>query len=221
MPFMVYYAYQQEVYTMMKKILSLLLTLLMLLSAAAAEYTFDVAELERTPDCYVYVDEGTPNTVVRPLNQPFIGELNDIDGMLIAYLDYVNLVNEEAVLLRLTVSTALPEMLAAGTMTVTVDKTDYVFTVTSAVDEYDRTYYEDYVVCFGETGLKMLKAIAQRKEDTPLAITLSGDTVVTGNVIIPGETAAELYDRFIDLGGKKQPLKAFDEQWPVKVVQRK
>lgn len=206
---------------MMKQVSALLLTLLMLLSAAAAEYTFDLAELERTPDCYVYVDEGTPNTVVRPENQPFIGEVDEVDGMLIAYLDFVNLVNEEAVLLRLTVSTALPEMLAAGTMTITVDKTDYAFTVDATVDEYDRTYYEDYVVCFGETGLKMIKAIAQRKNDTPLTITLSSDTVLTGRVVIPGEDAAKLYDRFIDLGGKKQPLKAFDELWPVKVIKQK
>lgn len=205
----------------MKKILALLLMLSMLLSGASAELVFDLAELQRTPECAVYVDEGTPNTVVRPMNQPFIGEMIGIDGMLIAYLDFVHLPNEDAVLLRLTVSTALQEMFAAGTLTVTVDKTDYVFTTHPTVDEYDRTYYEDYSICMGETGLKMIKAIAQRKTDEPLTITLAGETTLTGRVVIPGEDAAALYDRFIDLGGKKQPLKAFDELWPVKTIQRR
>ena len=203
----------------MNKLLILLLTLLLMVGAASAE-AFDRAELERTPECYVFVEEDTPNVVVRPQNQPFLGEADGADGMMIAYLDYVYLVNEEAVLLRLTISTELPEMLGATEMTVSVDQTDYIFTVSSSVSEYDSIYYEDYAVCLGETGLKMLKAIAQRKKDTPLTITLTSDTSLTGRIVIPGDAASEMYNRFIDLGGRNQPLKSFDAQWPVRLVKR-
>jgi hypothetical protein len=44
-----------------------------------------------------------------------------------------------------------------------------------------------------------------------------GETVFAGEVIIPGQEAAQLYDRFIDLGGKKQELKRLDATWPCTV----
>ena len=200
----------------MKQFAALFLSVLMMTSAALADFAFDIAELERTPDCMVYPEEGTADTVVRPMNQPFIGEI-DGEGELIAYLDYLERADEETVVLRLVVSTALEEMLSAYKMTITVDKKSYAFDVSAVTSEYDRTYYEDYVVCFGAEGMKFVKAIAQTKKDDPLEISLESDRVITGRVIIPGDTAAYLYDRFIDLGGRKQNLDYFDELWPMEV----
>ena len=44
-----------------------------------------------------------------------------------------------------------------------------------------------------------------------------GEAVFSGTVIIPGEDAAWLYDRFIDLGGKRQNLGRFELRWPCAV----
>ena len=201
----------------MKQFAALFLTVLMMTSVALADFTFDIAELERTPDCMVYPEEGSADIIVRPTNQPFIGEVDVESGELIAYLDFIEKVDEEAVLLRLVVSTALDEMLSAYTMTITVGAKDYIFAVNPVTSEYDRTYYEDYIVCFGTEGLKFVKAIAQTKKDNPLEIAFDGASTLTGRVIIPGDTAAYMYDRFVDLGGKKQNLDYFDELWPVEV----
>lgn len=201
----------------MKQFLALFLTVLMMTSAAVADFTFDIAELERTPDCMVYPEENSADIIVRPTNQPFIGELDVEYGELIAYLDFIEKVDEEVVLLRLVISTALDEMFSADTLTIAVGKKSYSFDVYPVTSEYDRTYYEDYVVCFGKEGLKFVKAIAQTKKDDPLEITLEGADSITGRVIIPGDTAAYMYDRFVDLGGKKQELEYFDEIWTMEV----
>jgi len=201
----------------MKQIMSLFLIVLMMTSAALADFTFDIAELERTPDCIVYPEEGSADIIVRPTNQPFIGEMDAEFGELIAYLDFIEKVDEEAVLLRLVVSTALDEMLSADTMTITVGKKNFIFDVYPVTSEYDRTYYEDYAVCLGKEGIQFVKAVAQTKKDDPLEITLEGERTLTGRVIIPGADAAYMYDRFIDLGGKKQNLDYFDDLWPVEV----
>ena len=42
-----------------------------------------------------------------------------------------------------------------------------------------------------------------------------GNAVFSGLVIIPGEEAAQIYDRYIDMGGKTQNVKALEALWPV------
>ena len=78
---------------------------------------------------------------------------------------------------------------------------------------------EDHTTYLTDASLPLLKAIAQQKTDAPIPVELLslGEVVFSGLVVIPGEEAADLYDRFIDLGGKKQELKKLDEVWPCKV----
>lgn len=199
----------------MKKQLTALMAALLMLLQGTALAEFDLTELLSTPDTYTFVDEVTQDLVVRATNQPFIGASEG--GELIAYLDYVQLVQDGQVLLRLTVSTAMDSRFAAETLSVQVDRKAYEFAVFPAMTEYDRTYYADYTVCFTLKSLPMLKAIAQRKADDPLTVTLTDPDgiTVTGQVVIPGQTAADMYDRFIDLGGKKQELAAYEDLWPV------
>jgi len=199
----------------MKKMLVLLLCLMM--TAACAESAFDTAELQRTENMTVYTPFGSVDTVVRPMNQPYIGQVDaPWDGGLIAYVDYITLVDADATLLRLVVSIEAFDPISADQMRLTVGKKTYTFDVDYVQAEYDGLYMEDYEVCLTDASLPLMKAIAQQKTDAPISVEFLslGEKVFEGMVIIPGQEAAALYDRYIDLGGKKQELKRLDATWP-------
>ena len=199
----------------MKKFLALLLCLLM--STAVADSAFDVNELRRTENMNIFTPYGSVDTVVRPLNQPYIGQVDaPYDGGLIAYADYITLVDADVTLLRLVVSIEAFEPITADQMRLTVGKKTYTFDVTYEQAEYDGLYMEDYTVCLTDASLPLMKAIAQQKKDDPIRVEFLslGETVFAGVVIIPGQEAAVLYDRYINLGGKKQELKRLDATWP-------
>ena len=40
-------------------------------------------------------------------------------------------------------------------------------------------------------------------------------------VVIPGDDAAWIYDTFVNLGGKTQPLKEIDDMWPCTITKVK
>lgn len=202
----------------MKRIIALLLCLLM--TAALAESPFDVTELRQTENMNIFTPYGSVDTVVRPMNQPYMGQVDaPYDGGIIAYVDYVTLVDADATLLRLVVSIEAYDPVSADQMRITVGKKTYTFDVDYEQSEYDGLYMEDYAVCLTDASLPLLKAIAQQKKDEPIPVEFLslGDLVFAGVVIIPGQEAAQLYDRFIDLGGKKQELKRLDATWPCTV----
>lgn len=202
----------------MKKLLAFLMILL-LTSAALAE--MDLTSLREDPDWYSFTLHGTVDTVYRAVNQPYMGQVEEgFDGDLSVYLDYITLVDADATVLRLMVSTmAWDDPYNAGEIRLTVGKTSYTFAVTHDESEYDGVYMEDYVTCLAGDGLNMIKAIAQQKKDEPICVELlsDGKVVFSGLVIISGEEAAAIYDRYIDMGGKKQNLKGLEEAWPCKV----
>lgn len=206
----------------MKKLLALLL-ILFLASPALAE--MDLTPLKTDPDWYAFPQGATLNTVYRAVNQPYIGQVDDaFDGDLVAYVDFITLVDQDVTLLRLMASTEMFGLpLGADQLRLTVAGKRYAFSVSREESEYDGLYMEDYTTCLVGEGLTMLKAIAQQKKDHPIAVELlaEGSVVFTGLVIIPGEEAAAIYDRFIDMGGKKQSLKAPEEQFPCKVEKTK
>ena len=202
----------------MKKFLAMLLCLL--LTTALAESAFDVTTLRQLDDMTVFTSYSRVDTVVRPLNQPYIGQVDaPYDGGLIAYVDYITLVDANATLLRLVVSIEAFDPICADQMRLTVGKKTYTFDVDYQQSEYDGLYMEDYEVCLTDASLPMMKAIAQQKKDAPIPVEFfsMGEKVFAGVVIIPGQEAAVLYDRFIDLGGKKQELKRLNATWPCTV----
>ena len=216
---------------MMKKLLALLLILL-LPCAAMAEV--DVLALQSTEGCMAYTASNGVDTVIRWTDQPFIGMTDVEDGELIAFLDYVDMPNEDAVFLRLTLSLVTPEMYAADTMTLTVGQKTYTFSVMPEISEYDTVYYEDYAVCLTEASLPILQDITKlgaKAEDAaalhekydldgkPVLVTLSceGEEPIHGSVVIPAENVKVIRDRYEEGGGLTQNLSRFDERWPVEV----
>ena len=87
------------------------------------------------------------------------------------------------------------------------------------VSEYDMVYYEDYAVCLSDESLPMLRAMARSRE-AAFAVTLEGQETVRGEISLPPEEAARLYDLYIDLGGKAQRLDLVRDRWPVQTVKK-
>lgn len=206
----------------MKRILACLLMLLFIPSALAE---IDLAALKADPDWYAFPAPGTVNTVYRAVNQPFIGQVDEgYEGELVTYVDFITLVDAEATLPRLMVSTvSYDDPLNADSLRLTVGGKRYTFTVSHEESEYDGLYMEDFSTCLTDAGLPLLKAVAQQKTDAPIPVELLslGETVFSGLVVIPGEEAAAIYDRFIDMGGKQQGLKKLDSLFPCKVEKAK
>jgi len=202
----------------MKRLIALCLMVGMLLTQAwAEENAFDNAALEETGNCYVYLSDNGVDTVVRPLNQPYMGTVEMEGAELIAYLDYVEMPSEDVTVLRLLLALTVPEHLAASEVTVTVGKKDYIFAVKPMITEYDTTYYEDYALCMTDESLPMIKAMARAKGDS-FSVCFAGDVSLTGTITLPNADVADIYDRYIDLGGERQGLEWLREQYPMRTA---
>jgi len=202
----------------MKRIFALVLMMTLLLTSAMAEFNTDA--LKTDADMYSFTQFGTADTVYRAVNQPYIGQADEgYDGGLVAYVDFVTMPDHEATLLRLMISTEVFDYpLGAQEVRLTVGGKRYTLPVSRVESEYDGLYMEDFTACLVGEGLNMLGAIARQKQDDPIPVELLslGDVVFSGLVVIPGEEAANLHDRFVDLGGKTQGLKKLEEVFPCK-----
>ena len=202
----------------MKRLIALVLALLLCGSAALAE--FDTASLRDMENTTTFTHPGTVNTVTRLMNQPYLAQVDaPSEGELSVYVDFITLPDYEVTLLRLLTGTVTYAPLAANEMRITAGGKRYTFTVNYEQSEYDGIYMEDYAVCLTDTSLPLFKAITQQKTDKPIQVEyLSlGEVVFSAQVIIPGQDAALIYDRFVDYGGKKQDLSWYDAMWPCKV----
>lgn len=199
----------------MKKLMALLMALALLPCTALAD--FDNAALRETENCIIMMQPGTWDTLICPMNQPYWGEIDD--GSLKVSVDYIEKVDLDMTLIRVAVQLEVFENVYADTIAFRVGGKSYAFSVCAEVFEYDGVYQEDHYICLTDASLPFLKAIAQQKKDNPIPLTFirEGETVLEGRVVIPGEDAAWIYDRYIDLGGKTQDLKAIDEMWPCKI----
>lgn len=202
----------------MKRLLCLLAGLMLLCSCALAD-TFDQAGLEKMEDCDVYLDVNQVDTIVRPRSQPYGGTAEMEDAELSVYLDFIQMPNENATLMRLTLSLISYEFVAANEMIITVGGKDYAFSVFPEVWEYDLTYYEDYITCMTDESLPMIKAMARSKTDT-FPVVLAGEKQVQGSITLPLDEIAALYDAYISFGGAKQDLAWYHDLWPVRVTKR-
>lgn len=203
---------------MVKRVLMLALTLCLVCCAAAAE-AFDSLALERTPDCLVYQEAPGINTVVRPVEQPFDCTVDRPGDELVCCLDFIEMPNENAVFLRLTLSLMTRSPLNASEMTVVVDGKRYVFSVTAAASEYDQLFFEDYAVCITDESMPLVKAVARSRRDG-FEATLHGDVDVACVISLPPESVKGIYDLYAGLGGLEQDLSPFRERWPVTITKK-
>ena len=200
----------------MKRGILLLLTLLLLLPAASlADMDNDL--LESTEGMLVYLDNDQINTIIRPEDQPFEGEVDMPYAYVRAYVDFVERPNDHATLMRLLVGLESEEPQYASELRVTVGGTTYCFPVETVISEYDMIYFEDYSVYFTDESLPMLKAIARAKSDT-YDVTLLGEGELHMTLTLPGREIAALYDLYVDAGGTAQELTYLRETFPVTIL---
>lgn len=200
---------------MMKRIFCILLALMLLTAPALAE--FDQAGLEKLEGCQVYMDSNGTDTIVRPEDQPYAGQVDLPDAELAVFLDYADIPDESATFLRLTLSLTSYEYVGAGEVAITVDGKTYIFHVFPVTSEYDMTYFEDYVICMTSESLPMIKAMARSKTgEFPLKMT--GTVTVEGAMTLPPDRVAQIYDDYVDFGGTSQDLELARETWPVLIV---
>lgn len=200
----------------MKKLICLLLALFLAVPALAE---LDLSPLKDDPDWTAFPVPGSVDTFYRAANQPYRGQVDEgFDGELVAYVDYITLVDAGVTVPRLMICTVVWDFpLNAQEVRLTVGKTRYTLAATHTESEYDGVYMEDYASCLVGDGLELLKTIARQKNDEPIPVELllDGSVVFSGQVIIPGEEAAQIYDRYINMGGKTQNVKALEALWPV------
>lgn len=196
------------------------LALLLLLCSVAQAEGFDQAMLEQREGYSLFREANQVDTVVRPLSQPYAGEVDLADGSLAVFLDFLQAANEDMTFLRLTLSLTSCNYVAAREMTITVSGKDYVFQVHPQCAEYDLTYYEDFAVCLTDESLPMVKAMVRSKTDT-FPIRLVGNETVEGSITLPLDEVAAIYDTYVDLGGPSQRLDNCREEWPVTIVEKK
>ena len=120
----------------MKRFLIILLILCLPLTAFAEK---DRAALTEGLDCAVYLDVNQIDTVIRPLDQPFFGTV-DAEGEMIAFIDYVEMPDQNATFMRLTLSLVTDEPVNAEALTIAFGKESYTFDVFPLTSEYDTVY---------------------------------------------------------------------------------
>lgn len=199
----------------MKRALLLLLSLLLLLPALALA-EIDNAMLEGTEGMNVYLDNNQVDTVIRPQNQPFEAVSDAEYTDVFAFLDFVEMPNEHATVMRLLIGLESSDPQYASELRITVGGTTYVFPVEPVVSEYDMIYFEDYGVCFTDESLPMVKAMARAKTDTFTAV-LVGERELTLTLTMPRKEVAALYDLYVDAGGTSQALSYLRESYPVTI----
>ena len=190
---------------MLRRLCCMALLLSLLAACGAAEWgegLFDFGVLDPEEELECWLDDNRIDLIYRPAGQPFRGESDE--GDVRAFLDYVSLSNEGVVVPRLLLAMQLDDMLCAGTVTFTAGD----FTVTAPADptttEYDGIVQEEYAVFLLGELQPLAEALA--KGDGTLRFTLNGERTVRGTAAIPAETAAALWQGWLDAGGLSQPL---------------
>lgn len=194
----------------------LVLTAVLFLVPALAEdgaIPFDLEALENDASLAVFEDANGVDIVYRDVSQPWIGQCDDGAEALV-FLDYVELANEDAIALRLSVTLVLEDMLTADTLTLSVGGQQWRFAVRAAGSEYDQVFMEDYCVCLAGESLSILQALGQKSSQT-LRFELSGNGTVSGSVEIPGQRIREIYAHWVSLGGTSQDLTKVEKRWPL------
>ncbi|MBQ8159314.1 MAG: hypothetical protein IJ083_01080 [Clostridia bacterium] len=200
----------------MKKTCILLLLCLVLISATALGEV-DVSFLEATENCLVFPGDDGVSTVIRPLDQPYFGEVEGEGREILLYLDIVEMPDlEDLTLMRITFALETWEEIRAAEVGIRAGKKEYRFEVTSRISEYDMTYYEDYEIGLSKTGLTCLEECMKAKEGA-VKVVLYGREEVRAEFNLPAKALQALYDRYKKSGALKQDLTAAEESWPCSV----
>ena len=183
------------------------LTLLPLYPALAEEDFdgFDLALLDGSDGLICYPDDNRIDTVFRPEDQPFPGELSE--GQLLTFLDFVELADAGVVVLRFALAVQTFDLLYATEVTLSCGDAVFSRTVAPVTTEYDSIYMEDsYIPVTGEDGFGLIRALLAGGGE--MRVTLQGGRTLTGTVHIPTDSLRTVWETYQACGGLRQDLGA-------------
>ena len=194
----------------MKRFLAVLMMVILLLSTASA-HEVDLSVLLEGIEYTEREDLNGVDVMYRPATQPWRFETET--GRLRVYLDYVDDANDDMLFLRLTMNFAAYEKLVTPHMTFTVDGNTWVATAEVNAEEYDGTYYHDYMLYFTDETDDLLKAII--RAEGMVTVDIDGLEPFHAELELPAEEMADLYDRYVDAGGMRQRFEIYHSIWPL------
>lgn len=195
---------------MMKRIAAVVMTVSLLLSTALA-HGVDMSVLLEGLEVNERLDLNGVDTIYRSASQPWIYETET--GKLRVYLDYVDAVNDDMLFLRMTLTFAAYEQLTTPHVTFTVNGEAWIPTMIVHAEEYDGTYYHDYMLCFTDETAPLLKAII--RAGGLATVDVGGLEPFHAEMMLPVEEMADLYDRYVNAGGMKQHFQIYHSVWPL------
>ena len=194
----------------MKRMLCLLLAVCGLFGGALA-HEADMTVLLEGLEHYEWPDLNRSDTMYRPVNQPWTAQTEN--GKLRMYRDYVDAVNEDVLFLRMTLNLQSDEKLTTPHVEITLGDTVWALTAMVATEEYDGTYYQDYMVYFTDESIDALKAMI--RANGQLTIDIDGVAPYHAEISVPPEELADLYDRYVNAGGLRQRFEMYHSEWPL------
>lgn len=194
----------------MKRFLAVLLFLPLLLSSALA-HEVNLSVLLEGIEYTEREDLNGIDTMYRPAAQPWRFETEN--GRLRVYLDYVDAVNDDMLFLRLTMNFSVYEKLVTPHMAFTVDGKTWIATAKVNAEEYDGTYYHDYMLYFTDETDDLLKAIV--RAEGLVTVNIDGLEPFHAELELPAEEMADLYDRYVNAGGMRQHFEIYHSMWPL------
>ncbi len=192
----------------MKRLLccALILALLGLCPALAEEGVFDLGALYDDETLYVYLDDNRIDTVYRPMDQPYPGELSE--GGLVTFLDYVDLAEAGAVVLRFALAVQTESLLNAGSVTLSCGGAVVQRELNPTCTEYDGVYMEDYYIPLSGEDFALIRALLAG--DGVLSVTLQSDRTITGTVRIPTDSLRTVWETYQACGGLTQDFSGLE-----------
>jgi len=194
----------------MKRTAAALLAAMLLFSCAYA-HGVDLPLLLEGLEYTAREDLNGVDTMYRPASQPWRFETDN--GRLRVYLDYVDNVTDDVLFLRLTLNFSAWEKLITPHITFTVDGKTWTATAETNVEEYDGTYYHDYMLYFTDETDDLLKAII--RAESAVTVDIDGLEPFHAELTLPAEEMADLYDRYVNAGGMHQHFEIYHSVWPL------
>ena len=194
----------------MKRFAAVMLMLALLLSPAMA-HDVDIPTLLEGIEYNERGDINGVDTMYRPVTQPW--RYDTETGSLRVYLDYVDAVNDDMLFLRLTMNFATDEKLVTPHMAFTMDGQQWIVTAEVNAEEYDGTYYHDYMLYFTDETDDLLKAIV--RAEGLVMVDIDGIAPFHAELTLPVDEIADLYDHYVNAGGMRQSFEMYHSMWPL------
>lgn len=194
---------------MFRQMIAILLALVLTVPAALA-HDVDIAILTEGIEHYCLPDDNKVDTIYRPIGQQWHAENDTGEGRF--FLDYLEIPNEDAVLLRITVAMEMVDYCSLPELILEIGGNRWVFGCELRINEYDGYYYEDFYICLTDESLPVLRDMISA--GGAVQVRVDTETPFVLDFTIDPAFIADMHDRYVNAGGTRQNLTQFQQLWP-------